>query len=490
MRELMRAALRHLPEQERQIVSLFYISDHPQNAIAAFLGVSVDTVKNRLRTARRRLKERLLKVVEENLRQSRPSKDGHFAAAVRQIIAPDPDRDTQAICDLLADKIQRPDMAAAARNGRIVGSHYDWSASRIAFAGDELAAHIGIYRIDLRLGAALLRVGGINVDYVDPNCEAGDALFAQAVEATLDGLYARGYDMVLVRDNGDQYAPHGFVPVMPFSRVYRVKTSELPTAAPTVQIREIPIDDLHSHPGVAQLYNAENSQISMTAVRPTYPHSKNPSDGDQYGPVPLLEDAGGRLVGYFSDPIAWEAENQVEIEVTDSAGDPEERLRVLAQFARRHPHCQGVAFFNLPYGSPMAHRLRALDHTYAAKNERTGGHIPGRLINLPSTLEKMTGEFSRRLEAAGPRDWTGTLQIGAAGQTACLAIDRGAVAVAPAADSAHRIEGDQEIAQLIFGTKAAGEVIARAGIHTSGDAAALAEALFPAQHPILPNEYL
>ena len=41
MRRLVREAINTLPDNERQSVSLFYISDYSQRDVAAFLGVSV-----------------------------------------------------------------------------------------------------------------------------------------------------------------------------------------------------------------------------------------------------------------------------------------------------------------------------------------------------------------------------------------------------------------------------------------------------------------
>ena len=247
----------------------------PQNEIAAFLDISVNTVKNRLRSARKRLKERLLIMVEENLQQARPSKDERFAEAVHRIIAPSQDKDAEAIYDLLENKLQRPDMASQARHGRIAGSHYDWATSRIALDGDELAAHVGIYEI---------------------------------------------------------------------------KTEDLPTALPDVRLQEILRYDVQSYPGVAELYNRENEGVSMTAVRPTYPHGKCPSEpgkSGKYGPAYLLLDENEKLVGYFMDPLVYNAAHDNGIGVSDSAGDPEQRLRVLGQIARQHQGCKEVAFFNL-----------------------------------------------------------------------------------------------------------------------------------------------
>ena len=58
-KEQVMAALKGLPDEERTVTTLFYIGGYRQQDIADFLEVSLDTVKNRLRSARHKLKERM-----------------------------------------------------------------------------------------------------------------------------------------------------------------------------------------------------------------------------------------------------------------------------------------------------------------------------------------------------------------------------------------------------------------------------------------------
>ncbi len=56
-RELVNKLLKKLPESERTVATLHYLGEMTSEAISRFLGVSVNTIKSRLRRARRRLKE-------------------------------------------------------------------------------------------------------------------------------------------------------------------------------------------------------------------------------------------------------------------------------------------------------------------------------------------------------------------------------------------------------------------------------------------------
>ena len=59
-RNLAKTLLQELPESERTIVTLYYLGEMTTKQIGEFLGVSVNTIKSRLRRARKRLREEAL----------------------------------------------------------------------------------------------------------------------------------------------------------------------------------------------------------------------------------------------------------------------------------------------------------------------------------------------------------------------------------------------------------------------------------------------
>ena len=76
------SAVAALPEGERSVVVLFYINEYSREEIAGFLGITPVAVKKRLASARRRLKERMISMVQEGLHDTRPSRDGAFSERV------------------------------------------------------------------------------------------------------------------------------------------------------------------------------------------------------------------------------------------------------------------------------------------------------------------------------------------------------------------------------------------------------------------------
>lgn len=71
-------AIATLPEAQREVVTLYYMSEYSQDEVSAFLNIPVSTVKMRLYHARQRLKQQLLALIEESLPNQRPSRSSTF----------------------------------------------------------------------------------------------------------------------------------------------------------------------------------------------------------------------------------------------------------------------------------------------------------------------------------------------------------------------------------------------------------------------------
>jgi RNA polymerase sigma factor (sigma-70 family) len=76
------AAIATLSEAQREVLILFYISAYSQKEISEFLDLPLSTIKMRLYHARKQLKERIIKMIEDNLSEQRPSKDNAFTEKV------------------------------------------------------------------------------------------------------------------------------------------------------------------------------------------------------------------------------------------------------------------------------------------------------------------------------------------------------------------------------------------------------------------------
>jgi RNA polymerase sigma factor (sigma-70 family) len=77
-------AVQSLPENERVATTLFYINGYSLADVGQFLDVPVSTVKNRLHAARTKLRERMMVMVEDALKQHAP--DEGFGKRVRKVV--------------------------------------------------------------------------------------------------------------------------------------------------------------------------------------------------------------------------------------------------------------------------------------------------------------------------------------------------------------------------------------------------------------------
>ena len=77
------AAIKKLSLNERMVVVLFYVNEHSQSDISAFLNVPLTTVAKRLYSSRVRLRAMMMDAFKNDLTTHRPSHDRSFAEKVR-----------------------------------------------------------------------------------------------------------------------------------------------------------------------------------------------------------------------------------------------------------------------------------------------------------------------------------------------------------------------------------------------------------------------
>jgi GNAT superfamily N-acetyltransferase len=94
------AEIKALPEHERMVTTLFYVNEYSQLEISAFLELPVSTIGKRLFSARQRLRERMLDMFKDNLRDRRPSRDNVFADEVSAKLRPFGEQDWMPVTEL------------------------------------------------------------------------------------------------------------------------------------------------------------------------------------------------------------------------------------------------------------------------------------------------------------------------------------------------------------------------------------------------------
>lgn len=390
------------------------------------------------------------------------------------IIAPGKRKHGEKIFELVAQQ-WRDDLRRHAREGRINHSHYDWKTSRIALADGTVAAHFGVYNIAMRIGTARVAAAGVNLVVTDPLYRRR-GLMPDIIRSSVQGMREQGYDISIVCNAiANYYTRFGYVSAWPEHDVF-VRTRDLPSEPPMHKLRKFKPRHMRE---LADLFNAENSTVTGTAVRPTFLRTKEPDDLLGY----TWAGESGATGGYVIYDIV---SNGKAVWHYDSAGDPDERLRALALIALRE-ECEEVRFNRLPFNSILACKLRTLNSATEITYRPTGGWL-ARIINLRTLMEKMSGELSRRLLCSPMREWRGDLLVGGADEEVVLSIDGSRVEALPGGgETAHSIRGGEGLARLVIGSEAPTELIAAHNMELSGDAAELIQTLFPAQYPQMGN---
>lgn len=100
MKQMVLSAMQALPEEERTVTNLFYIDGYSYKEIATFLEMPVTTVDHRLKSSRKKLKKRMMTMVEDTLHSEQPSRDESFVNKVQLFNATE-ERDMDKMKELL-----------------------------------------------------------------------------------------------------------------------------------------------------------------------------------------------------------------------------------------------------------------------------------------------------------------------------------------------------------------------------------------------------
>lgn len=201
MQERVIAAICSLPDGQRMATALFYIDGYSQAEIAAFLDVPVTTVKKRLHDARKRLKERMIGMMDETLK-SRALPDDFADVVVRMVASED-------------------DLAHA-------GRFLDYSSrhKRADFASVANAANAGIYVVGKKgevegagyFGETEITIGSTVMKGIRPYEMGAEAIgvpdpaFVKSFHACFKLARERGIFLAAVHGSQYDHAFCGFVP--------------------------------------------------------------------------------------------------------------------------------------------------------------------------------------------------------------------------------------------------------------------------------------
>jgi predicted N-acetyltransferase YhbS len=387
------------------------------------------------------------------------------------VIAPERNEHGDEILDLTAKVFSQPAGYYAMRGD--VGYHLfeqgcDWAVSRIGVLDERIVTHWAVIDYTMRIGAARVRVGGVSCVVTHPDYRKR-GLMRRTGLASMAAMRDAGYDLTMLFGIPDYYDGYGYVNAWP-ETTYMIKTGDLRAKRDAVRLRPFSGQDLDA---LTELHNRAYARCTGTAVRSSFPRSHvEPHWTGRFWKE------SRRPAGYVVTDVRGDT-----LTCREHAGDPDVVLGVLRGLADE-TKSRNVRFLTLHAATPLAARLRR-ENCSVTTEYRRAAHAMIYVLNLRSTLSKLTRELSRRLKRSHLDGWRGSLLIANPREKVTLVINRGSVRVAPPTSAKHAIRGGEAIARLLIGSDEPDEVIDAGGIRTTGDARTLARVLFPNEHPCL-----
>jgi len=346
--------------------------------------------------------------------------------------------------------------------------HYDWETSRLIWDGDQLIHHWGVWGYAMRLENLFLKVAGVGA-VVTSESFRKQGLMDLAARGSLKAMRVNGYDLSVLR--GRHYVKYGYARAWNYV-TYRLKPEEIPDL---VIQKPYELLDPGKMEEINEMYNQFHQGFSGTCVRPTYSMLKA-DDMNAYG----WFDEHHRLVGYVR---AVPSDDKKTLQCLEAVGDPQQILAVLGENFKQGEY-ETLTFFTLPHQHPILRFLRkgacVVEDRYFHK---TGWRV--RIVNLLSTLEKISPLLEDRLRQTGYAGWRGDLYLDAGECNATLRIGSGSVQIIPGSPSEHSIQGGADIARFLIGSDEPDEIIQQADMSYTGESVELAKALFPNLHPVM-----
>jgi predicted N-acetyltransferase YhbS len=382
---------------------------------------------------------------------------------------PDPQKHLHAMGQLAADAFSGGQYVDAFCDNYIGNSHYDWHVSRLAFDGDKLVHHWGVWGYLMRLESIQFKVAGIGAVVTHPDYRK-QGVMHRAAQESFDAMKEDGYDLSILR--GRHYVKMGYARAWNYV-TYRFKLEDFPVTATLPAYEPLGLEGISE---MDAFYNQTHAHFNGTAIRPTF-YNRHPEDVCVYA----WRDAAGKLAGYIR---AAPAEDDPKTYLClEAAGDPGQALAVLGDLFRRGGY-EKLACFTLPHLHPLLQWLRKgaciVENRYF---DISGWRV--RLINLHSALLKLTPLLESRLAQSGFAGWQGSLLLDAGEQRATLTIEQGKIALTGESSTPNILQGGADLARFLIGSDEPDEIIRQADMTCLGLARSLANVLFPNRYPML-----
>jgi RNA polymerase sigma factor (sigma-70 family) len=427
-------AIRGLPESERMVTTLFYINGYSQNEIADFLEVPVTTVRNRLYTSRKRLKQRMMDMVDKTLKSVPLPSD--FADVVVRMVASE--EDLQRVAEFgFEGKLVESVAEARKREMFVVGEE-----GQVESAG-QLSE--GTYTI----GSTVVKSAGSWAGVAGESEAVPDPAFVRGYQGHFKLARDRGIHLAIVHGSQYDHAFCGFVPcfyyavaTLPCKKARSIVTSTVIREASDERERQagqqaLDRDPYRTRMSASPIYVVERDG----APEGYFLRNPNPHAGTKYG-LPFKPIGGITL----KTREAARAVLKFTGELAEKAG--------YGEILFRESHMTMITQTILSLGGTYLLRgscdLVGLDAEMAA------------IVDLIGLTQDLHGEFQSRIDGSSIHRTDGAFSIEMGGTTVGFVVRSGQVEIVTRKQKVHRVLPRWVVTRLYVGYYS-GEDVLRMG---------------------------
>ena len=436
IQERVLASVRALPERQRMATTLFYIDGYSQQEISDFLDVPVTTVKKRLHDARQNLKERMLDMVDETLKNVALPDD--FADVVVRRVASE--SDLKSLVEQMGGGHYESEEDARRKEMFVVEE-----AGEVRSAG-----HLGT--TDWAIGATVLKAARSGAGIAGESDGVPDPRFVKGYRAHFKLAHEAGCCLALVHGSQYDHAFCGFVPAFyyPIATLLLEKAKTIRSGA---TVREAGDEDevaagkaaylrdpyatkINAFLGGGKMHVVEQDGMPAGYLRVApNAHAQGKPYGMPFGHVSHItvntRDAAlavVKLAGELAEKAGFENVCILESHMTRIT----QAMLSLGGAYRLHPACDQVG----------------LDAEMAA------------ILDLAALTERLKPEFETRLNASAAHRLNGRFSIELAGTVAGFVAENGQVKIVTQKQQIHRVLPRWVLTRLYMGYYSGEDVLA------------------------------
>ncbi len=425
-------AIRALPEDERIVTTLFYINGYLQREIAEFLEVPATTVKNRLHASRKRLKERMIDMVDKTMK-SFPL-PGDFTEVVVRGVA------------------SEADLKGAEK---LLGPGYHGRRAPESFKTVDAAQRANIYVVGEKgkvesagyFDETTLSIGSTVLRAVRPREMAGegvgvpDPVFVKGFQGCFKMAKEKGISISAVHGSQYDHAFCGFVPCF----YYPVVTLQCERARSIVTRATIAEANKEQEQAAWQAWQLDPYAVKMSAYIGGGVAHVVQQDGGIVGYVNVNRnfvpaDHYGMPFGHINDLTVQTREAALAVirlagELTEKAGDSE----ICLMQSHMTPITQTMLSLGGRYLLRPSCDLVGLDAEMVA------------IIDLIGLTRELQGEFQSRLNASPTHHVDGSFSIEMSGMTVGFIVEGVHIEIVEQKQPVHRVLPRWVVTRLYMG---------------------------------------